>query len=113
MGIQLSPAVGMGKARVSCCCSPSLSFVVDISHFPGSPSDVFGELSKLLLEELNLGLGIHLSLCSGLALVDLRLLCWLELFQGSYLNCGVIGNTGSGLINIIVATFNSLIKGTW
>jgi hypothetical protein len=65
-----------------------------------------------LLEELNLGLGIHLSLCSGLALVDLGLLCWLELFQGSYLNCGILRNTGSWLIIVVVATFNSFMEGS-
>jgi hypothetical protein len=54
MGIKLSPAVDVGKSRVSCCCSLSISFVVNGSNFPGSPSDALGELSKLLLEELNL-----------------------------------------------------------
>jgi hypothetical protein len=107
MGIQLSPAVDVGGSRVSCCCSLSL-FVINSSNLPRSPSNALGELSKLLLEELNLCLGIHLSLCSGLALVDLGLLCWLDLCQSSYLNGSILGNTSSWLIIVVVATFTFL-----
>jgi hypothetical protein len=111
MGIQLTPAVGVGDSRVSCCCLLSLAFVVNGSNFPGSPSDAFGELSKLLLEELNLCLWVHLSLCIGLALVDLGLLRGLELFQGSNLNCGSLGNIASWLVIAVVATLHSISKG--
>lgn len=52
MGIQLPPAVDVGKSRVSCCSSLSLSFVVNGSNFPGSPSDALGELFNLLFEKL-------------------------------------------------------------